>query len=376
MARVVENSWTGDLSGLVVTRYGYGCPTTRIEVIEAAHPIPDEASERAAQRILALAEGLSADDLLLALMSGGGSALMALPAAGLTLSDKRAVNTALLRSGASIGEINCVRKHLSAIKGGRLAAAAWPAAVFTLAISDVPGDDPSVIASAPTIADPTTYADARAVIQRHRIVVPDSVRRHLEGAAEETPKPNDPRLIRCRFEIVATAQDALQAAAEVAARAGVTPFILGNAIEGESRDVARVHAGIARQIVRFAQPVPSPCVLLSGGETTVTVSGPGRGGRNTEFVLALMLALDGDRRIWALAADTDGIDGMEDNAGAVAGPDTLVRARALGLDARKSLDNNDSYSFFAALGDLVVTGPTRTNVNDFRAVLITGATAP
>ncbi|HSO43514.1 MAG TPA: glycerate kinase [Rhodospirillales bacterium] len=370
MAKVVEDAWPGELSGLVVTRYGHGVTTSRIEVVEAAHPNPDEASQRAAAQILQLAGGLGSEDLLLCLISGGGSALMALPAPGLTLADKQGVTRGLLRCGATIGEINCVRKHLSAIKGGRLAAAAAPAPVVALLISDVPGDDPSVIASGPTVSDPTTSADALAVIARYALDVPAHVLAHLEGDAAETPKPGDPRLAASRIEMVATPQDALEAAAAVVREAGYRPLILGNAIEGEARDVALVHAGMAKQAVRFGQPAEPPCVILSGGETTVTIRGEGRGGRNGEFLLALAVALDGEPRVWALAADTDGIDGVEDNAGAVLRPDTLARAAAAGMNARAMLANNDSYGLFSRLGDLIVTGPTRTNVNDFRAILI------
>jgi hydroxypyruvate reductase len=371
MARAVEDAWTGELSGLVVTRYGHGVPTRHIEVVEAAHPNPDEAGQLAAARILEFARALGPDDLLLCLISGGGSALMALPAEGLSLADKQAVTRALLRSGATISEINCVRKHLSAIKGGRLAAAAAPASVVALLISDVPGDDPSVIASGPTVPDPTTFADARAVLEKYRIEPPQAVRAHLAAARDETPKPGDPRMRASRIEIVARPQDALEAAAAVARAAGYRPLILGNAIEGEARDVALVHAGMARQAAVYSQPAEPPCVLLSGGETTVTIRGQGRGGRDGEFALALAVALGGDPRVWAIACDTDGIDGIEDNAGALVRPDTLARAEAAGLDPKAMLANNDSYGFFSALGDLVVTGPTRTNVNDFRAVLVT-----
>ncbi|MCU0892844.1 MAG: glycerate kinase [Rhodospirillales bacterium] len=370
MAKAVEEAWPGPLSGLVVTRYGHGLQTERIEVVEAAHPNPDEASQRAAAEILKLAGGLGPDDLLLCLISGGGSALMALPAPGLTLADKQGVTRGLLRCGATISEINCVRKHLSAIKGGRLAAAAAPAPVVALLISDVPGDDPSVIASGPTVPDPTTTADALAVIEKYALDVPAQVRAHLEGEAAETPKPGDGRLAASRIEMVATPQDALEAAAAVVREAGLRPLILGNAIEGEARDVALVHAAMAKQAMRYGQPVEPPCVILSGGETTVTLRGNGRGGRNGEFLLALAVALGGQPGVWALAADTDGIDGVEDNAGAILRPDTLARAAAAGLDARALLANNDSYGLFSRLGDLIVTGPTRTNVNDFRAVLI------
>jgi hydroxypyruvate reductase len=370
MAKAVEEAWPGPLSGLVVTRYGHGLPTARIEIIEAAHPNPDEASQRAAARILELAGHLGPEDLLLCLISGGGSALMALPAPGLTLADKQGVTRGLLRCGATISEINCVRKHLSAIKGGRLAAAAAPAPVVALLISDVPGDDPSVIASGPTVPDPTTVADALAVLDKYALDVPAQVRAHLEGAAAETPKLGDPGLATSRIEMVATPQDALEAAAAVVREGGYRPLILGNALEGEARDVAMVHAAIAKQAVHYGQPVQPPCVILSGGETTVTIRGDGRGGRNGEFLLALAVALDGLPYVWALAADTDGIDGVEDNAGSILRPDSLARAAAAGLNARALLANNDSYGLFAKLGDLIVTGPTRTNVNDFRAILI------
>jgi hydroxypyruvate reductase len=295
---------------------------------------------------------------------------MALPAPGLTLADKQGVTRGLLRCGATISEINCVRKHLSAIKGGRLAAAAAPAPVVALLISDVPGDDPSVIASGPTVPDPTTTADALAVLDRHALDVPAQVRAHLEGSAAETPKPGDPRLAASRVRMVATPQDALEAAAAVVREAGYRPLILGNAIEGEARDVALVHAAMAKQAVRYGQPAEPPCVILSGGETTVTIRGDGRGGRNGEFLLALAVALNGEADVWALAADTDGIDGVEDNAGAILRPDTLARAASAGLDPRALLANNDSYGLFSKLGDLIVTGPTRTNVNDFRAILV------
>lgn len=370
MAQAVEDHWPGSLQGLVVTRYGHGAPCRRIEVVEAAHPVPDAAGQQAAARILEMVQGLSADDLVLCLISGGGSALLALPAPGLTIDDKRAVNRALLKSGANIAEMNCVRKHLSAIKGGRLAVAAAPANIVSLLISDVPGDDPAVIASGPTVADPTTFADAVAVLAKYDIAEPASVLAHLRAARDETPKPGDLRLARADTRIISRPQDALEAAAAAARYAGVTPVILGDSIEGEARDVALVHAGIARQVRRHGQPTQAPAVLLSGGETTVTVRGKGRGGRNAEFLLALAVALDGEPGIHAVACDTDGIDGTEDNAGAVLHSDSLVRASALGLDPRRALADNDGYGFFAALGDLIITGPTRTNVNDFRAILI------
>lgn len=377
MAAAVERHWAGPLEGLVVTRYGHGVPCDRIEVVEAAHPVPDDAGVRAAERILALAQGLGADDLALVLLSGGGSSLLALPASGVALAEKQALGRALLRSGATIAEINCVRAHLSAIKGGRLALACAPAPCVTLAISDVPGDDPAVIASGPTVADPTTVADARAVLARYGIDLPPAVAAHLDSATAETPKPGDPALRHARVSGVANAQAALEAAAAAAADAGLRPLILSDRIEGEARDVARVHAAIATQVARRGQPTAAPCVLLSGGETTVTVRGEGRGGRNAEFLLALAVALDGHAGIYALACDTDGIDGTEDNAGGIVDPITLQRARHLGLDPQASLANNDGYGFLHALGELIVTGPTRTNVNDFRALLVSAeATAP
>jgi len=374
MAEAVEQHWKGELSGLVVTRYEHGrAPGTqgRIEVVEASHPVPDAAGQHAAQRMVGLLEGLTEDDLVLCLISGGGSALLAAPAEGLTLADKQSVNRALLKSGASIGEMNCVRKHLSSIKGGRLALACAPARVETLLISDIPGDDPTLIASGPTLPDATTCADALAVINKYGIDVPEAVRRHLETGAGETPKPGDARFEGHRSHVIATAQHALEAAAAQARALGYEAHILSDSIEGEARDVAEVHAGIVRQIVARNQPFTKPCVILSGGETTVTVRGNGRGGRNAEFLLALGVALDGLPGVHAIACDTDGIDGSEDNAGAILTPDSLARAEALGLKPKQLLDNNDGYGFFDALGDLIVTGPTRTNVNDFRAILIT-----
>ncbi len=370
MAKAVENKWPGPLEGLVVTRYGHGLDCRHIEVVEAAHPVPDAAGRRAAERILERVRGLTPEDLVLCLISGGGSALLAQPAPELSLEDKQAVARELLACGADIAEMNCIRKHLSAIKGGRLAAAAAPATVVTLAISDVPGDDPAVIASGPTVPDPTTFAEARAILEKYAIEPPPAVARHLAAASEETPKPGDPRLTGADFRMVARPQDALEAAAAAAEAAGVAPLILGDAIEGEAREVARVMAGIAAQAARHGQPTRPPCVLLSGGETTVTLRGRGRGGRNAEFLLALAVALDGHPGVHAIACDTDGIDGSEDNAGALIGPDTLARAAAQGLDAKARLANNDAYGLFEALGDLVVTGPTLTNVNDFRAILV------
>lgn len=370
MAKVLEDHWPAPLDGLVVTRYDYGVPCERIEIVEAAHPVPDAAGERAARRMLEKVQGLTEEDLVICLISGGGSALLSLPAPGLTLDDKQMVNKALLKSGATISEMNCVRKHLSAIKGGRLAASCAPARVVSLLISDVPGDDPAAIASGPTVADPTTFADARAIVHKYAIDLPAAVRAHLERAEDETPKPDDPRLSHCETRIIAAPQRSLEAAAEAARQVGYTPLILGDSIEGEARDVALVHAGIAQQVIRHGQPLPAPCVLLSGGETTVTVRGNGRGGRNAEFALALALALRGQPGIHAIACDTDGIDGTEDNAGAIVTPDTLIRAEVAGLGAADYLADNDGYGFFQAIGDLVISGPTMTNVNDFRAILI------
>ncbi|MEA5098559.1 MAG: glycerate kinase [Burkholderiaceae bacterium] len=370
MAKAVEDHWQGELSGLVVTRYGHGAECKKIEVVEAAHPVPDEAGRAAAGRIMQLVQGLTENDLVLCLISGGGSALLALPAPGITLEQKQAVNRALLRSGATISEMNCVRKHLSAIKGGRLGLACSPARVVTLLISDVPGDDPGIIASGPTLADPTTCADSLAILTKYGIDIPANIRTHLESGAGETPKPGDPRFAGHSHHVIATAQEALEAAAAAARAAGVTPHILSDGIEGEARDIGLMHAALARQIVSKNQPFDAPCVLISGGETTVTVRGKGRGGRNAEFLLSFAVAMDGNPKVHAIACDTDGIDGSEDNAGAVYGPDSVARADDLGLRAVAMLDNNDGYGFFSALNDLVVSGPTRTNVNDFRAILI------
>ena len=371
MAKALEDVWDGPLEGLVVTRYGYRVPTERLEVVEAAHPVPDAAGLAAARRILELVQGLTKDDLVLCLISGGGSSLLALPAEGLTLEDKQAVNKALLKSGATIAEMNTVRKHLSAIKGGRLAAAAEPARMVALMISDVPGDDPSIIASGPTVPDPSTNQDALGIIAKYGIEVPESVLARLR-TGDETPKPGHKMFANVENIMIATPQASLEAAAAVARKAGFKPVILGDSIEGESRDVALVHAGIARQCAMRGQPEVSPCVLISGGETTITLKGKGKGGRNTEFLLALAIALDGMPRIYALAGDTDGVDGSEDNAGALIFPDTLARAEKAGLNAKAMLADNDPYSFFKGIGDLLETGPTLTNVNDFRAVLIEG----
>src|SRR5580698_1591078 len=370
MARAVEENWPGPLSGLVITRYGYAVPCDRIEVVEAAHPVPDAAGMHAAQRMLELVGSLHADDLVLCLFSGGGSALMPLPAAGLDLDMKQFVNRALLASGATIREINCVRRHLSAIKGGRLGAACHPARVLTLLISDVPGDRPVDIASGPTVADPTTCADALNIVRRYGIKVPAAVFELLESGRGESVKPGDPRLAHARALTIATPQMALEAAAAVARDAGIAVHILSDAIEGEAKDLGKVFAGIAHQVAERNQPFAAPCVLLSGGETTVTVRGGGRGGRNVEFLLSLAIALEGHGRIHALAGDTDGVDGQEEIAGAYLSPDSLERALALRLKPKDMLGNNDAHSFFGALGDSVITGPTLTNVNDFRAILI------
>ena len=371
MARAVEDNWPGELSGLVVTRYGYRVPCDRIEIVEAAHPVPDEAGLGAARRMLELVSRLTAQDLVLCVISGGGSALLPLPAAGLTLEDKQQVNRALLKSGATISEMNCVRRHLSVIKGGRLAAACHPARVVNLLISDVPGDSPIDIASGPTVPDPSTCADALAMIGRYGLEVPAAVREVLESDRGESVKPDDPRMAGIDTRMIATPQMALEAAAEVARAAGIPAHILGDAIEGEARDVGKAMAGIALQVARRGQPFAAPCVLLSGGETTVTVRGSGRGGRNVEFLLSLGIALAGHPGIHALAGDTDGVDGQEEIAGAVLAPDSLARAWSLGLRPQESIAANDGHGFFGALGDAVVTGPTLTNVNDFRAILIT-----
>lgn len=377
MARAVEEHWPGPLSGLVVTRHGHGVPCERIEVVEAAHPVPDAAGEAAARRILARVQGLTADDLVLCLVSGGGSALLPLALPGLTLADKQQLSRALLTSGASIGEINTVRRHLSAIKGGRLALACAPARVVNLLLSDVPGDHPIDIASGPTVPDPTTCADALAILRRYGIATPPAALRLLESGEGESPKPGDARLPPITTHLIATPQRALEAAAHVAREAGYAVHILGDAIESEARDVGKVLGGIALQVARRQQPFVPPCVLLSGGETTVTVRGPGRGGRNVEFLLSLGLTLNGAPGIHALAGDTDGVDGQEEIAGAILSPDTLQRAHALGLRPRERLDDNDGHGFFTALGDAIITGPTLTNVNDFRAILIeAGASSP
>ena len=373
MARALEDNWAGPLEGLVVTRYGYDVPCQRIEIVQAAHPVPDAAGLAASQRIAQMVEGLTADDLVIALISGGGSSLLVAPAEGLTLADKQAVNAALLASGATISEMNCVRRHLSSLKGGRLGALCHPAQLLTLLISDVPGDSPMDIASGPTVADSTSCADALAIVQRYQIAMPEAMRALLESGSGETVKPGDPRLQHSNVRMITAPQMALEAAASVAKAAGITPYILGDSLEGEARDVAKTLAGITRQVVLRGQPFQTPCVLLSGGETTVTIRGKGRGGRNVEFLLALAVALGDLDGVFALAGDTDGVDGIEEIAGAILTPDTAHRAWAQGMNPRSFLDNNDAHSFFQALGDSVVTGPTLTNVNDFRAILINAA---
>lgn len=387
MALAVEQLWPANapMTGLVITRDHHVPPEyrklcgdlaargnrPRIDIVEASHPVPDHRGLTATRAIADKVSGLTADDLVICLISGGGSALFTLPVDGLEFSDKQLVNSALLRSGANIGEMNCVRKHLSRVKGGRLAELCAPAQVVTLAVSDVPGDDPSVIGSGPTVPDESTCADALAVLTRYGIKLPTAVRRRLERGELETPKPGAAAFARCSTHVIATPEQSLQAAAALARTKGVRAHVLSDAIQGESRDVGYVHAALARRIARHDDPFQRPCVILSGGETTVTVRGSsGRGGRALEFVLATALELQGCAGVWALAADTDGIDGTDDHAGAVCTPDTLVRARALGLSARAALDANDTYRFFSALGDLVITGPTYTNVNDFRALLV------
>ena len=371
MARALEDNWSGPLQGLVVTRYGYEVACQRIEIMQAAHPVPDAASQAAAARMREMVQGLSADDLVIALVSGGGSSLLVEPAPGLSLADKQAVNAALLASGANISEMNTVRRHISGIKGGRLAAACHPARLVTLLISDVPGDAPQDIASGPTVADTTTREDAWDILRRYNIALSEPMRAWLDSASSESIKPNDPRLGAAEVRMITAPQVALRAAAKRAQRAGLAAHILSDRIEGEARDVGKVMAAISQQVMAQGQPFARPCVLLSGGETTVTMRGQGRGGRNVEFLLSLAVALDGAPGVYALAADTDGVDGIEEIAGATLGPDTLRRAWALGMNPRSHLDNNDAHSFFQRLGDSVVTGPTLTNVNDFRAILLT-----
>ena len=370
MARAVEDNWQGDLSGLVVTRYGFSVPCQRIEIIEASHPVPDAAGREAAGRIVDLAKSLGPDDLCIAVISGGASAVLTYPAEGLTLEDKQELNRKLLMSGANIVEMNCVRKHLSAIKGGRLAQAIAPAHVVTLLISDVPGDIPGVIGSGPTVPDDTTFAEARAVIEKYGIKPPKAIMEHLLRAENETPKTGDSIFDNTELFMAGRPKASLKAAADKAQAAGVRPIVLGDDIEGETRDVANEHAAMARNIISSGENTSGPCVILSGGETTVSIKGKGRGGPNGEYALAMALALNGDKRVYALSGDTDGIDGSEDNAGAMIDPETLSRAKAQGLDAAAYLENNDSYGFFEKAGGLLMTGPTCTNVNDLRAILI------
>jgi len=375
MALAVEQHWpTGaPLEGMVITRYQHGLLTNRIQVIEAGHPVPDDAGESAAREMLRRVRTLGKDDLLLVLLSGGGSSLLAVPAEGLVMADLKAVTRELLRCGAPIQEMNTVRKHLSAILGGRLAAAC-KAPVTALILSDVTGDDPTHIASGPCAPDPTTYADALAIISRHGIDAPAAVVDHLHrgtrGEVAETPKPGDRIFDRVSNRIITTAQTALEAAAAYFVGHGINAVVLSDSITGEASEVAKVHSALARQVVQRGQPWSSPIALISGGECTVTLRGKGRGGRCTEFLLGLALDLNGLPDVWALACDTDGIDGSEENAGAVLTPDTLRRAAGKGLDAKALAADNDAWGFFAALEDLVVTGPTRTNVNDYRVLLI------
>ncbi len=370
MAKALEDHWDGDLAGLVLTRYGHGVQCDSIEIVEAAHPVPDDAGQAAAARIGEMVDGLSADDLVVCLISGGGSALLSAPAGNLTLADKQIVNQELLACGAPISEMNCVRKHLSALKGGRLAARAYPAQIWSLIISDVPGDDPSIVASGPTVPDPSTRHDALGIVSKYKLDIPQRIIRYLESDAAETPKPGDHRFESVTTRIIATPAQSLAAAVEVAENAGLSVVDLGDQVEGEAREVAEEHAALALAIANGHGPVNAPAAILSGGETTVTLKGTGRGGRNAEYTLGLAIALDGHPAISAIAGDTDGIDGSEDNAGAVVLPDTLARAAAAGVDAGARLADNDAYGFFAAIGDLVVTGPTLTNVNDLRAIIV------
>lgn len=370
MAAELEAVWQGELGGVVVTRYGHTAPCKTIEVIEAAHPVPDAAGKEVGERILSLVSGLTEKDVVICLMSGGGSALLSLPAPGISLSTKQAINKALLKSGAAIDEMNCVRKHLSAIKGGRLAKAVFPAKLISLAISDVPGDDPSVIASGPTVADPTTRFEALAILERYQIDISPEVFAWLNNPESETVKEGDSCLDNSEFHIIATPQSVLEASVKKAESLGISAHILSDCMEGEAKDVAKVHAALAKQIAKHNQPFSAPCVLISGGETTVTVTGNGRGGRNSEFLLSLFNELKGHAQIYALAADTDGIDGVEDSAGALITPSSFQQSQVLGLKAQDFLDNNDGYHFFSHLNGLVTTGPTLTNVNDFRAILI------
>jgi glycerate 2-kinase len=370
MALAAEKHFRGELEGIAITRYGHGFPTKKIRVVEAGHPVPDEAGEAASREILGRVRALADDDLLLALFSGGGSSLLSLPAPDIPITELKAVTLALLRSGAAIQEINTVRKHLSAIHGGRLAAASR-APVTALIISDVTGDDPTHIASGPCAPDPTTYADAREVLARYGVQPPPSVQVRFAAERDETPKPGEARFAKVTNKVIATAHRSLEAAAEKFRAKGILPIILGDTVTGEAAEVAKVFASVVREIRQYGAPWKAPVALISGGECTVTVrDDSGRGGRCAEFLLSLAIELGCLSNVWALAADTDGIDGSEDNAGAFITPDTISRAEALGVSARRSLARNDSYGFFAALGDLLVTGPTRTNVNDYRTIVI------
>jgi glycerate 2-kinase len=371
MAAALEKAWDGPLEGVVVTRYGYGAPTNGIHVLEAAHPVPDAAGLAASQVLLDRVAGLSEDDLVIALISGGGSALLPSPPKGLTLADEIAVNEALLASGAPIAAMNTVRKHVSTIKGGRLAAAAFPARVVSLVVSDIPGDNPALVASGPTLPDTSTRAEALAIVEAYRMKLPAPVKAHLASAAAESPRPDDPRFARNTVHLIASAAVSLEAAAAAAERAGIPAVILSDSIEGEAREVGAVHAAIAREVAIRNQPFARPVLMLSGGETTVTLRGNGKGGRNSEFLLAFALGIDGFHSIHALAADTDGIDGSEDNAGAFADGSSVARMRTAGIDTKGRLAQNDAWTAFNAIEDLFVPGPTGTNVNDLRAILVT-----
>ncbi len=370
LAQALERAWDGPLSGVVVTRYGYGVPCERIEVLEAAHPEPDAAGLEATRRLFAAVEGLGPDDLVIALIAGGGSALLPCPPDGMTLEDEIAVNRALLASGAPISEMNALRKHLSGIKGGRLAAAAHPARVASLIVSDIPGDDPALVASGPTVPDPVGPDAARDVVRRYGLDLPEAARAHLASDAASAPDPADPAFARDTVTVIASSAVSLEAAAAAAEAEGVPAVILSDAVEGEAREVARVHAAIAREVAMRGRPFAKPVVLLSGGETTVTLRGKGKGGRNGEFALSFALSVEGLDGITALVADTDGIDGSEDNAGGIVDGGTAGRVRAAGGDPRELLAGNDAWTALDLAGDLLVTGPTGTNVNDFRAVLV------
>ena len=370
MALAFEKHWKYPVTGLVITMNGHSVPTKFIEVVEANHPVPDSNGHNATVRIMSLAKSLGSDDLLIFLVSGGGSALMPLPAEGISLSEKQLINAALLKSGADIFEMNAVRKHISAIKGGKLALAAYPAKVITLAISDIPGDDPTVIASGPTLPDSSTLAEALAILKKYDIDTSKNILTHLKNSKSETPKPEDPRFRNNEVHIIATPQKSLEAAALMAKQFSLSTYILSDQICGESKDVAQVHGALAIQIQKYDHPIKTPCIIFSGGETTVTVNGNGRGGRNVEFLLSLAIYLSGNNSIWAIAADTDGIDGTEKNAGAIINPTTLSRSRGQNMDAKLMLQDNNAYDFFLQLEDIIITGPTRTNVNDFRAILI------